>query len=255
MLQLFDKPRAPIMVNHRIGLDSDIEEFWTIFSRSMSEEKAAAVKKISALLADDHGAITPGCLFQIHHHTLLQYITDNGGKAGWIKSIEYLFAQEFPRVDNSNAPASAVYAIPAPLQRSFALVNRKRTAETIDGDDQLSMKRYSKMLKESGQFEAVLSFNKSDIDAMVIETKKPVRTRLRMNDQKSITEHGFKLLCAEADVGCDKDIFDYWDEQLTSFGYPLPCHGTWPDAFKHRFKNGRKESAAVRARTHVRPTP
>ena len=252
MLMLVDKARAPITANHRISLDSDIGEFWTIFSRNMTEEKVAAVNRIASLLADDHGAITPGCLFQIHHHTLSEYITANGGKPGWIKSIEYLFAQEFPRVEG-NAPPSAALAMsgagPAPLQISRAFVNRKRTVEETDGADRPSKraKKYSAVLKEQGQFEAVLSFNKSDIDAMVIETKKPVRTRLRMNDQKSITEHAFKLLSREGDVGCDKDIFDYWDEQLTTFGYPLPCHGSWPEAFKNRFKNGRKGSAQVRA--------
>ena len=227
---LVDRPAAPI-AKHGISLDDPITDFWDMFSKNMNSPKKRAAKEVAQTLDNTHGALTPGYIFQLYHHEMETVVGPDN--IGWIRSIEYLFSQQFRRVEDDRVPASANLAPPftladkpIPLAECVSRHNVKRRSGDSDEQPAKRVMAAESWLKANNMLEATFSFRKADVDALVIETQKPVRTRLKYNDSKAIAEHGWKVACRAADVGCDKDIFDFWDEQLTGFGYPLPCHGS-----------------------------
>ena len=249
MRTLVDKPTAPI-AKHGISLDDPIEKFWDVFCSTMSADKKAAAAQVAKILREEYGAITPGAMFaSVYWHEMETITQDSHGSLGWLRTIEYFFSQEFRRMATNAPPSAALVTLSMPLKESASALSKLNRQRSRDETERQPAKRvkYSTWLKENNMFEAALSLQKADIDAMVVETQKPVRTRLKYNDTKRISEYAFLKLCNEAELGCDKVIFEFWEEQLTSFGYPLPTHdGTWPTTFKWRFKNGRKAAAPVR---------
>ena len=251
MRPLTDKgAAAPITKATGLTLDDPISKFWPHFSTDMNSPKKKATMVLSDALTNDHGVTSAGCLFQMYAHEFEQVVVQSGGAVGWTRSVEYLWGQEFERL-TSNVPESADLVatertFSKPLQQAKSkLVTKKRTRYEQDENDESSNNRLTAVLKETGKFEQVLSLDKAVIDKLVVETMKPVRSRLTYRDTSRVTDHCFRRSIREGHVACEKEIFDFWEEQLITFGYTLPFKKTWPHAFRNRFKNGRKANAQV----------
>ena len=136
MRSLVDKPGAPI-ARHGINLGSDIAAFWDVFKSNMSDAKRAAADKVATVLADEHGTMNPGCMFEMYAHEIEAIVVEHGGSMGWRRSIEHMFSHEFRQIEGE-VPASAKLALqalpPAPLQMSSSsLMNAKRVRDSDRG--------------------------------------------------------------------------------------------------------------------------
>ena len=236
---------------HALGLTrhSAVNEFWQFFAKGKSAANVVACEKIAAECENTWGLCSVGCLMDQWLHDIEPVITQNGGAPGWVNSLQYLTGMKFKTLAGSNPPPSAALAAP-PSKESRVL----QTISDANGRVPVRRRRSAKFLRDNNMLESTMGFSKAKIDSLVIQTRKPVRTRLTGKDSARITEHAFLTGCAHGLHGCDTDLFKFWTEQLVDYGYPCPDRGTWHTKFWNRFKSGNKRHWA-KVSTHSACVP
>lgn len=230
---------APICQHGVAGTDR-VGHFFDVFTKEMSDDNIQAGRSITKDCIEE-GVMTVDLLLEhLYHHDIEGIILRNGGKAGWVKCIEHLLGQPFKRIDSKVPPSAALAMVPYSAQAAAAPGTTLRTthahAEKIE--------KIGPMLKRSGALQSPeYRLDMPEIDALVTETQRPIRTRLTRKDTSRVTNYIFQWQVVKVrSQDTSVDLFEHYAEQLTSFGFPYPYASaggkkTWPQAFHEFWRN------------------
>jgi hypothetical protein len=239
-------PGNPLSAHGLVASDP-AEKFWDFFAARMKAQYRKAIADIGEALADDWGCVTVGllCNPDLYLGDVEEIFTDNGGKKGWVTSIQALLNFKY-RTLSSSAPESAS------VLTEQASVNAPRAKkERFDRAHKLGA-----YLKSMGQMAGCV-VPKADIEAAIIETAEPRKTRLTFNDSKRTAGVVYHYVAKEyKSVGGCKDLFEHLEKQLRDVMGLAPHRGTWFTVLQNRFESGRRTDAAVWPHhAHFRRTP
>ena len=219
--------------------------FWEFFAGRMKEEYRPAIAAIGEELKDEWGCVTVGLLRNpsLPLHNVETIFTENGGKKGWVTSIQHLLNFKYRPLSGS-APESAH-------------VLTEMASDNVPRAKKARFAREHKLgvyLQSIGQLAGCV-IPKEEIEAAIIETAEPRKTRLTFNDSKRVNSAAYKYVAKEyKSVGGCKVLFEHLEKQLRDVMGLAPHRGTWFHTLTNRFESGRRTDASVCPAAHIHST-
>jgi hypothetical protein len=224
-----------------LTLQDPIGALWQRVARQLSPELAAACDRIATAMTDELLLVTIGCLLQpsLMLSEITAVITDNGGKPGWVRTVQYLIGHQFPSMASS-VPPSAALAMESGEQLEQSSQGGRRTARfRADGEEARAA-----FLFRTGQLCSV-QIPRAKIPDVITQTDNPTTEPLSYLDTVRVMRVLFAWSAAQVHVEGDKQMSKHLAGQLYEL-LPHPYGNcTWMQKFETRKSNGRKSRAKV----------
>ena len=115
------------MFSFGVSCDSRIAQFWDVVGRELSDTAHTCCTATATALKEEFCCISVGCMENLYFDEVEATLVRNGGKKGWMRSVEHLLGFELKRMQTGSVPASAHLAMPTQVKsggtRTSALVN------------------------------------------------------------------------------------------------------------------------------------
>ena len=237
-VDMLSMPAYSVAPMSKFGLtrDDPMPKLWEVVGANMSAKNQQTCKDISDAVVDEFACITIGCLEKIWYHEIEETVIANGGKAGWVRSVEHLLGFNLRRVesDGRGVPGSAMLAV---QPRSGG----KQVSKFVKEKDE----RLGAILKREGMLDS-LTLDVDELKACIKKTPEPSKQRLHYNDSKAVAEFCWLSIVSKyKSVGCCILLFERLEVVLTDAGIPWPNKGTWIKVLRNRWVGARAGSAPV----------